>query len=88
MDLKFIQWNINGLINNYHELQLLIKDHNPDIISIQETHIPFNCNNIIYPKQYSGYFHNLPNNNTAKQGIAIPYHTNLFTQTLTLLQLL
>lgn len=71
MDLKVIQWNINGLINNYHELQLIIKDYNPDIISIQETHIPVNHTNIIFPKQYNGFFHNLPNNASAKQGIGI-----------------
>lgn len=71
MDFKIIQWNINGLINNYHELLLLIKDHNPDIISIQETNIPYNSINLIYPKHYNGFFHNLSTNITAKQGIAI-----------------
>ena len=71
MNLKIIQWNIHGLINNFHELQLIIKDINPDIISLQETLIPYNHQNIIYPKNYNGFFHNLSNNTTAKQGVAI-----------------
>lgn len=71
MDLKIIQWNLNGFINNYHQLQLIIKDFNPDIISLQETHIPVHHNNIIFPKQYVGIFHNLAENKSAKQGIAM-----------------
>ena len=33
----FIQWNIRGLRSNYEDLQVLIKDYNPTIISLQET---------------------------------------------------
>lgn len=77
MDLKIIQWNLNGLINNYHELQLIFNEFNPDIISIQETHIPVNQNNIIFPKQYNGYFHNLAENTSTKQGIGILVKKNI-----------
>jgi len=41
MTMKIIQWNMNGYINNYCELQTIIKKHSPLIISLQETHIKF-----------------------------------------------
>ena len=66
---KIIQWNLNGFKNNYHELSLLINEQNPDIFSLQETHISAQCNNYIIPKGYNGYFHNLDINSTSKQGI-------------------
>ena len=31
--LKILQWNINGYINNYAELQILIKNYFPKIMS-------------------------------------------------------
>lgn len=71
MDLNILQWNINGLKNNYHELQLLIQDFNPDIISIQETHIPYNSNSFVCPRQYNFFPHNLIDNTTSKQGIGL-----------------
>uniref|UniRef100_A0A0K8W561 Putative RNA-directed DNA polymerase from transposon X-element n=1 Tax=Bactrocera latifrons TaxID=174628 RepID=A0A0K8W561_BACLA len=72
MTLKILQWNINGYSSNYHELQLLIKEKSPDIICIQETHIPLTpISNPFYPKQYLGYFFNLNNIQTNKQGVGI-----------------
>lgn len=38
MDIKILQWNINGFYNNLHELQLLVHQHSPVIIALQETH--------------------------------------------------
>lgn len=38
MSIKLLQWNLNGYYNHLHELQILIRIHNPDIISLQETH--------------------------------------------------
>ncbi len=72
MTFKVVQWNMNGYINNYHELELLIKEKNPDVICIQETHIGvLSNNNFVYPKQYLGYFANLQNIQTNKQGVGI-----------------
>lgn len=34
-----IQWNMNGLYNNLAELQILIRDYSPMVISIQESHV-------------------------------------------------
>jgi hypothetical protein len=36
-DLTIIQININGINNKIHELQILAKDTNADILIIQET---------------------------------------------------
>ena len=71
MAFNILQWNIRGYINNYNELLLLIKDLNPDVLCLQETHIPYGVINVVTPKQYIGYFFNLPSNFTAKQGVGV-----------------
>lgn len=68
--IKIIQWNNNGYNNNFNEQSLLINEYSPDIIAIQETHIPQNTS-IITQRLYEGYFYNLPNVTTSKQGIGI-----------------
>nr|AMS38373.1 hypothetical protein [Bactrocera tryoni] len=68
--IPLLQWNLNGYTNNYNELQLLIQDHAPAIILLNETHISFNLS-AFTPKQYIGMFHNLPHISTGKRGIAI-----------------
>ena len=62
---------MNGFYNNYNEMILLIKDYEPDLLAIQETHIPFNCNNTVVPKNFTSFFHNLEENSSNKQGIGI-----------------
>ena len=64
------QWNINGFINNFNELQLLIREHNPAFISLQETHCEHNLTPIP-PKGYTTYFRNNNNNITSEQGVGI-----------------
>lgn len=76
MCLSIVQWNMNGYKNNYHELLLIIKEQNPDIICIQETHVLKNSN-IFYPSNFAGYFTNLHSNTIAKQGIAILVKKNI-----------
>ena len=34
--LKLVTWNMNGLLANKHNLEVLVKTHNPDVIAIQE----------------------------------------------------
>ena len=36
---KFIQWNCRGFRVNFNELSLLIQNHNPVAICLQETHL-------------------------------------------------
>lgn len=54
MSLTILQWNIKGYINNFNELQILIKKYRPGIISLQETHIQ-NTTNLIIPISYRLY---------------------------------
>ncbi|XP_017472707.1 PREDICTED: RNA-directed DNA polymerase from mobile element jockey-like isoform X1 [Rhagoletis zephyria] len=77
MAFTIIQWNIKGYLNNYNELDLLIRDTHPNVICLQETHIPYNTKNIIIPKAYVGYFHNCVNNKNPKQGVAILIKHNI-----------
>lgn len=75
-EFRILQWNINGFINNIHELQLLIKEHNPSLISIQETHCPYNFKPIP-PKGYTAYFYNSPVNTSSKQGVGLMVRNNI-----------
>ena len=34
---KFLHWNINGVNTHYEDLKLLIHDHEPKIVALQET---------------------------------------------------
>ena len=75
MDLNIIQWNINGYLNNYNHLLILIKSHNPKIITIQESHInSSNINSIPIPINYSLY-----NTNSSQSwgGSAILVHNSI-----------
>ena len=40
MASSILQWNIRGIKRNYTELNLLIKNHNPNVLCIQETKLP------------------------------------------------
>ena len=51
MNLNIIQWTTKGFYNNYHEIEVLIKEYNPKIISLQETHIKADDNSLP-PKQF------------------------------------
>jgi len=55
----------------------LLKDVAPDIVFLQETHLPYNFTNFICPKEYTGCFHNLPQNTVAKQGIGVLIKRNI-----------
>ena len=72
MDIKILQWNINGFSNNLHELQLLIHDNSPDIIALQETH--HNTN----PIKINGYVSVVSTSTTGRcSGTAIFFKNNL-----------
>ena len=67
---------MKGYFNNYHDLQLLIKEKNLDILCIQETLTLSNFNPHT-PKQYRGYFHNLSHISNSKQGIGLLIKKNI-----------
>ena len=60
---EILQWNMNGFINNFRELQLLIKEYNSDFLAIQETHCKFDFK-LQPPKGYIAYFYNIQSNTT------------------------
>ncbi|XP_049316160.1 RNA-directed DNA polymerase from mobile element jockey isoform X1 [Bactrocera dorsalis] len=68
--MRILQWNLKGLFNNYPDLNILINEFSPHVIALQETHLPTN-KTAYTPHKYIGYFHNLPQNKSAKQGIAL-----------------
>uniref|UniRef100_A0A0K8U6S8 RNA-directed DNA polymerase from mobile element jockey n=1 Tax=Bactrocera latifrons TaxID=174628 RepID=A0A0K8U6S8_BACLA len=74
--ITLLQWNINGYVNNYINLELLMGSHNPSIILLNETHLSYNAS-AFTPRAYVGYFINLPHNTTNKQGVAILVKRNL-----------
>jgi len=75
--LKVLQWNFNGYINNYSQLQVLIKNHNPKIISLQETHL-HSTRNIPIPINYTFYHENTAINGYG--GIALLIHNSIQQQ--------
>jgi len=68
MTLRILQWNMNGFFNNYHELQLLIREYDPDVLCLQETHLK---NNSLIINNYDSHQCNSPYPNRAKGGSAI-----------------
>lgn len=74
MTLNVIQWNMNGYLNNYSELQMLIKKYNPKIISLQETHI-HDISSIPIPINYS--FYHINSSTTRYGGVALLIHNSL-----------
>jgi exonuclease III len=70
-----MQWNLNGYKNNYSELEILIRMYNPQILSLQETHIKEN--EIIYnPQKYVSYLYNFSTHN-AKNGCGLLIHKSI-----------
>ena len=48
---KIIQWNCRGLRSNYNDLAILLQEHNPSAVCLQETNLKPNTN--ISFKSYS-----------------------------------
>lgn len=75
--LKILQWNINGYLNHYDQLQILIKSHNPKIISLQETHLLLTTN-IPIPINFTLYNANSSINRHG--GVALLIHNSIQQQ--------
>lgn len=72
--LKVIQWNIKGYMNNYNELQILIKKLNPQIICLQETHL-HTANSVPIPINFEIYISSAQHNSFG--GAAILIHNSI-----------
>lgn len=84
MTTNIIQWNINGFYSKLEELQLIISDHTPTVLRIQETNFNKKAtlySNIIYKKNRSictranGGVAIMINHNYTSKGIIL--HTDL-----------
>ena len=68
MDLKIIQWNLNGFYTRQEFLLLLMMDYNPSVVCLQETNLKGSyCSKL---KNYSLAFKNRANTEHASGGVA------------------
>lgn len=74
MAFKILQWNINGYINNYNDLLILIKKHLLKAISLQETHL-HSTTNIPVPINYTLYLKN--SSQTRYGGVGLLIHKSI-----------
>ena len=65
---SIIQWNLNSLFNNLAELRLLIKEYEPSIKCLQETHLN---KDIFSIRGFNQYCKNIDADPQAKGGVAI-----------------
>jgi len=74
MTISILQWNMNGYLNHYKQLELLIKKYSPQTICLQETHlIPYR--NFPAPINYTIYTLNSAVN--ASGSVAILVHNSI-----------
>ena len=66
---KIIQWNINEYSKNYEQLQIILKQHKPTILSLQETNFKNEHHPIV--KGYANFTKNRKNTNHASGGTTI-----------------
>lgn len=67
--INIIQWNINGFYSKLEELQLIIRDHDPKVICIQETNFNKKSNPTLH--NFNIYNKNRDTCNRASGGVAI-----------------
>lgn len=77
MPFQIIQWNLNGFYCRLEYLQQLIKEHQPEILCIQETN--FKDEHIGKIKNYRAYAKNRVTNH-ASGGVATFIKSNIFSQ--------
>lgn len=82
MSANIIQWNINGFYNKLEELQLIIKDHNPSIICLQETNFNTKSNPALL--HFNIFKKNRNICNRSSGGVAILVNHNFPTEEITL----
>ena len=66
---KILQWNINGYYKHYEQLQIILRQHNPTILCLQETNFKNEHQPIL--KGYAIFTKNRKDTNHASGGITI-----------------
>ena len=75
MDLRIIQWNLNGFNTRFEFLQILQRDHNPNILCMQETN--FKGSSYSRLKNFTTVFKNRSNVHRPSGGVAIYIHNEI-----------
>lgn len=75
---NIIQWNLNGFFKKQEELKLIIQNHNPQIICLQETN--FKDNFTAHLKNYVGFCKNINTSDRASGGVTIYVQSNIPTK--------
>ncbi|KAI5697973.1 hypothetical protein M8J77_012423 [Diaphorina citri] len=78
--VNILQWNINGVKNHLNELTVKLRDINPKIICIQESHLKEEENFIL--KGFNTVRNDFTGGEEACGGVAILIKTNLYYQDL------
>lgn len=66
---KLIQWNLNGFQKKINELKILIAEHSPDLLCLQETNFTDQTYKTL--RNYISYTKNRTNVSRASGGVAI-----------------
>ena len=69
MRQHILQWNCRSLRKNFNDIQLLINEHNPVAICLQETFLPHNHS--FHIRNFTGYHHTHETDNEPKGGVSI-----------------
>ena len=75
---KFLQWNIRSVNSNYEDLKLLVHNHHPKVVALQDTVKDFT---------FSGYhvYHKKLINDSSPGGVALMIENSLVSSEIDLL---
>lgn len=76
LEVKLLQWNIQGFLCHKYALELLVSRYKPNIIALQETHIIERDLHLLHLPGFSVFHHN-KSFDYAKSGIAIFISNNI-----------
>ena len=76
--VKFLQWNIRSVFSNFEDLKLLVHDHQPKVIALQDTVKDFS---------FAGYevYHKKLINDSSPGGVALMIENSLVSSKIDLL---
>lgn len=80
--MKILQWNCRGIKTHKAELEVILKEHNPYIICLNETMIPYN--EIYKIKNYKCFQYNVNTNTKARGGVVTLVHQNIKAEQITI----
>lgn len=76
LNIRILQWNVQGFIAHKYALESIVAKHKPCIIALQETHIINRNEHLLHLPGYKKYHHN-KDYQYAKSGILILIRNNI-----------